>query len=177
MQESHKRHGGRADPNEIAAVVNKNRYEPPPPGMGSKDEPSSPFNKIGHAYDWDGTLRSYKALYAIGRFHPRKAGDIARIWIEEQNVPADMFQVQFPMFLEIPDLIEFVKSNIDGSEWEKYQNYYITHWDLTDSVADMWKLSPVLKMNYPGHRQMFNGVNIGAGWHEILESVRKSLDR
>src|SRR4029079_6846333 len=185
MQESHQRHGGRADQHEIAEVVNKNRYEPPPPGMsglgaslGNKDEPVKPFNKIGHISDWDGTLRSYKALYAIQRFNPRNAGDIARIWIEERNSPVDMYQVEFPMFLEVPELEDFVQSNFSNDDLEdRYFNYYITHWDLTDSVHDMWKLSPVLKLNYPGHTQMFNGVNIGAGWHEILASVRKSLDR
>jgi hypothetical protein len=177
MLASHKKHGGRADPYEIAAVVNKGRYEPPPPQMGSKDEPTNPFNKIGHVSDWDGTLRSYKALYAIKRFHPHNPGDIARIWIEERNDPADMFQVQFPMFLEIPELVEFVTDSLLDQMYDRYFNYYMTHWDLTDSIADMWKLSPVLKMNYPGHIQMFSGVNIGEGWQEILRSVRKILDR
>lgn len=143
--------------------------------MAGKDEPVNSFNKIGHASDWDGTLRSHKALYAIKRFNPKNASDIARIWIEERNRPADIYQVQFPMFLENEALTSFVYKNLNDQAHDRFVDYYITHWDLTDSVADLWKLSPILKMKYPGHVQMFSGVNIGAGWQEILRDVRKIL--
>lgn len=144
---------------------------------GSKDAPDNPFNEIGHASDWDGTLRSYKALSAIERYYPKNPGDIARIWIEDRNTPADVYQIEFPMFLETPMLVEFVTEAIKDQNYERYFNYYVTHWDLTDSVADMWKLSPYLKLHYPGHREMFNGVNIGEGWHELLRKVRYILDQ
>lgn len=144
---------------------------------GNKDQPELPYNKIGHVSDWEGTLRSYKAIRAITRFGPRNSGDIARIWIEERNVPADMFEVEFPMFLEIPELVDFVTANLADRTDERYFNYYVTHWDLTDSVADMWKLSPWLQRQYPTHTQMFQGVNIGMGWQKLLQEVRRILFR
>lgn len=80
------------------------------------------------------------------------------------------------MFLEVPGLVDFVTTNVE-EKGKSGINYYITHWDLTDSIADMWRLYPVLKMNYPGRLEMFSGVNIGAGWHDIIEKVRKILHK
>lgn len=145
---------------------------------GTKDDPDRPYNLIGHAYYWDGTLRSYKAVEALKRFHPKTACDVARIWMEQQADWKMIYDVQFPMFLENKDLVEFVKTNTSSEDnWEKFQNYYITHWDLTDSVADMWKLSPELQAAYPTVDQYFNGVNMGQGWHELLRKVRFILDQ
>ena len=87
------------------------------------------------------------------------------------NHPANVYEVQFPMFLENPELAAFVDANLppEDSEW---RNYYLTHWDLTDSVADMWKLSHALRKAYPTRDRMFHGVNIGEGWQDLLRQVR-----
>lgn len=136
-----------------------------------KDEPEKPYNLINHVSDWDGTLRSYKATHAIRRFQPNSAGQIARIWIEEANHPADVSQVQFPMFLESEGLVDFVNRNTPSEDYQ-WRNYYLTHWDLTDSVADMWKLSHALQKAYPTKDRWFQGVNIGMGWQDLLKQVR-----
>lgn len=144
-------------------------------GLGNKDEPIQPYNLIKHVSDWDGTLRSYKATYALDRYHPISAGQIAQIWIEERNHPlANVEDIQFPMFLEDPALVEFVERNLDDARWK---NWYITRWDLTDSIADMWKLSPDLQDAYPTHNKWFQGINIGMGWQELLRQVRIILER
>jgi hypothetical protein len=142
-----------------------------------KDEPKNLYNLIKHVSDWDGTLRSHKAMYALNRFHPISAGQIARIWIEERNHPLkNVEDVQFPMFLENADLVRFVGENIsqDDAQW---LNWYVTRWDLTDSVADMWKLSPELQAAYPTEDEWYQGVNIGMGWQDLLRGVRTVLER
>jgi hypothetical protein len=142
-----------------------------------KYDPKGPFNLIQHSSDWDGSLRSFKATYALERYRPNSAGQIARIWLEEMNPPpGNVYQVQFPMFLENADLVRFVEANIPLED-TKWKNYYITHWDLTDSVADMWKLSPELQKAYPTVDEWFQGVNIGKGWQGLLRQVRTILDR
>lgn len=177
MTASINRHG-KADPFEVAAVVNRNRYEAPPPWtLGSRDEPVKAHNLIGHASDWDGTLRSYKAETAINRFHPRGAGQIAQIFLEEQNPLASMTDVQFPMFLENDALFRFVMDNLDRDAISRAGIFYVTHWDLTDAVADMWKLSPVLKLGFPSRDQWYSGTNIGLGWLDLLTQVKTIIRR
>jgi hypothetical protein len=149
-------------------------------GLGAfewKEEPlKKAFNAIDHVSAWDGTLRTHKALYALRRYHPNSAGEIARIWLEERNPLKNVEDVEFPMFLENPDLVGFVEANLplDDAKWK---NWHITRWDLTDSVADMWKLSPELQAAYPTVDEWFQGVNIGKGWQELLRQVRTILDR
>lgn len=141
--------------------------------LGSPDD----YNLINHPSAWDGTLRSYKAMHALNRFHPDSAGKIARIFMEERNHNARMDDVEFPMFLEIPELEDFVIQNGDKLGYERYVNYFITHWTLTDAVHDMWKLSPDLQAAYPTTERWFNGINLGEGWQLLLEQVRTILDR
>lgn len=180
MTASRKKHG-KADPYDVAAVVNVGRYEPPPPpargGLGSIDEPMRSNNLIGHASDWEGTLRTYKALTAIERFHPRNASQIARIFIEEQNPIADMREMQFPMFLENTALYNFVLHNLDANQIDRAGNYFVTHWDITQGVADMWRLSPVLQEAFPSTNHWFNGINIGEGWFDLLDKVKTIVRR
>lgn len=144
-------------------------------GPGSKDEPVGAHNRIGHVSDWEGTLRSYKALTALNRFHPRSAGQIAQIFLEEQNPLASMREVQFPMFLENTDLYNFVLHNLDREAIDRAGNYFATHWSLSDAISDMWKLSPELQKAYPTKDRWFSGVNIGEGWHDLYEKVQKIL--
>lgn len=177
MTASIKKHG-KADPYEIAAVVNRNRYEAPPPwSLGSRDEPEGANNLIGHVSDWDGTLRTYKAMTAIERFHPRSAGQIAQIFLEEQNPLAGMHEVEFPMFLENTALYNFVIGNMDRLALDRAGTYFVTHWNLTDAVADMWKLSPELQKAFPSTDHWFSGVNIGEGWFDLLDKVQIILRR
>lgn len=135
-----------------------------------------PFNSIGHISDWDGTLRTHKALHALRRFRPNSAGEIARIWMEERFPLVNVEDVEFPMFLEDPNLTAFVDANLPPED-AQWRNWYITRWDLTDSVADMWTFSPELHEAYPTRDRWFNGVNIGKGWQELLLQVRTILDR
>lgn len=144
---------------------------------GSKDEPENAYNLIGHASDWDGTLRTYKALTAIERFHPRSAGQIAQIFLEEKNPLAGMSEVEFPMFLENTALYNFVIGNMDRLALDRAGTYFVTHWNLTDAVADMWKLSPELQKAFPSTDHWFNGVNIGEGWFDLLDKVQIILRR
>jgi len=145
--------------------------------MGSQDEPIGAYNLIGHVSDWDGTLRSYKAMYALARFNPRSAGQIARIFFEEMNRYAHMDQVESPMFLENEGLVNFVRQNLDADAIDRAGNYYVTHWDGQDAIADMWKLSPELQAAYPTHDKWFQGVNIGKGWQDLLHQVQTILER
>lgn len=144
--------------------------------LGDKDEPTGAYNLINHVSDWDGSLRSFKAMYALKRFHPLSAGQIARIWMEERFPLKEIEDVEFPMFLENPDLVKFVLANLSPED-SKWVNWYITRWDMTDSVADMWKLSPELQAAYPTHDRWFQGVNIGKGWQDLLQQVQTILER
>lgn len=134
---------------------------------GTRINPDRPYNLIGHNVDWDGTLRSYKALQAIEVYHPKTGADIARIFLEEQN-----WYAEFPMFLENPSLVAFVENNTLESDQDRH--YYITHWDGIDAVADMWKLSPELQAAYQSvdKYSTWTGRYIGHGWHKLIEEVR-----
>jgi hypothetical protein len=177
MTSSMNKHGN-ADPYEVAAVVNRNRYEAPPPWtLGSRDEPIRAHNLIGHVSDWDGTLRSYKAMTAIERFHPRGAGQIAQIFFEEKIPHAQMDDVEFPMFSENQALEDFVIDNMDRLGYERAGNYFISHWSLTDAVHDLWMLSPDLQRAYPTTNRWFSGVNIGEGWQDLLRDVQTIIRR
>lgn len=169
---------GQADPYEVALVVNRNRYEAPPPWtLGSQDEPVRAHNLIGHVSDWEGSLRSYKAETAIERFHPHGAGQIAQIFLEEQNPLASMSEVQFPMFLENEALFNFVMENLDREAIDRAGTYFVTHWDLAVAVADMWRLSPELKAAFPSKNRWISGINLGEGWFDLLDKVRTILRR
>ena len=145
-----------------------------------------PHNRIQHFSDWDGTLRTYKAEYVIRRFQPKYGEDMARIWKEQENRECKtIYCVDFAMFLEIPELVEFVKAGRETitaqrlpwmkstpEENDKWFNYYVTHWDIIDACADTWKLSPRLKRNYPSHFQWFMGSDIGEGWHAYVHEMQ-----
>jgi len=146
-----------------------------------------PHNRIGQVSDWDGTLRTYKAEYMLRQFQPRFGEDMARIWEEQQNFGCKtIYDVQFPIFLEIPELAEFVNAGRDTGTFtgiraddivhnREWYSYYMTHWDLVDACADTWHLSPALKRNYPSTFKWFWGADIGEGWHNYLHETEYFL--
>ena len=144
------------------------------------DNPKAPHrNLIGHGFDWDGTLRSYKAEYIINKFDPTNAYDIVDILESEVNpLWNDIYDQQFPMFYNNDEFVNYVDER--AGKDNKFRNYYITNIDRTDIVADMWKLSPKLQQIYPSKpREDPNnwvfGTYIGAGWHDLLKEVEKEM--
>ena len=139
-------------------------------------------NKIKHFSDWDGTLRTYKAETFIANFNPHSGKDMAKI-LKAQKSPKckTVYDECYPILNTNKKLKKFYRENYalekDVKAWEdedkqrkEWQNYFINHMDLTDIVADMWKLSPSLRSKY---RKRPDGYE---GWHTLLHEVRNELE-
>jgi len=133
-------------------------------------------NKIKHFSEWDGTRRTYRAEYILKRYNPKTAKEIAKILYEGMNQECKtIYDVQYPMFLKDKNLVKYVtESRPESPDWH---NYYITHVDMVDINADLWKLSPTLRKRYPSKKKMFMGTDIGAGWHNQMKDVSKEISR
>ncbi len=129
-----------------------------------KDRPS---NLINHISEHDGTRRSEQACYLIEKFNPETAKDMAFIMYgnEQPTVAGNKMIDYYPMFWEDKKLVDFCRTYAE----EKYpkekddkpfsgSNRSMREWviktcvggvDKIDIYADVWRLSPNIKQEYP----------------------------
>lgn len=119
-----------------------------------------PGNLIGHISDHDGTRRSEQACYIIEKYNPENAKDMAAILYGniQPILAGNEMHSYYPMFWEDKKLVEFChresQTTLDGhfSKGDKYEWYMkscVGHVDTIDIHADIWRLSPTIKHEYP----------------------------
>lgn len=144
-------------------------------------------NLIHHSSDFDGTHRSAKACFIIDHFGPKNAEQLGNILKNHYNEEWERFTaegeegLQYPMFRQDEELIEFCKEEVFGDEgWlssedakQMKYNKCVGDIDTTDIVADVWKLSDEFQENYPSKEDKYMfGDYIGSGWHKALKELR-----
>ena len=161
-------------------------------------------NLINHISEHDGIRRSLQACQIIENFNPQNAKDFAKI-VHDNNIQKGIIGWNMPMFWDNQQLVDFChkesqvqhdgyysgeqdgkygspenirdhnKRKKEAHDW--YMHSCVAHADDIDLSADVWKLSPIIKENYPSEKKMFMGTDIGQGWHKFKSDVLSELAR
>jgi len=147
-----------------------------------------PSNLINHINEHDGIRRSEQACYIIEKYNPQDAKDMASILVgnKQPTTAGNEMHDYYPMFWEDKKLVEFCHNESQtqhnghfakGKRYEWYMKSCVGHVDNVDIHADVWNLSPTIKIQYPsvttwrektaGSHIFINEDSPVEGWHDF----------
>jgi len=165
-----------------------------------------PSNLINHISEYDGIRRSEQACYIIEKYNPQDAKDMAFILVgnKQPTTAGNKMHDYYPMFWENKKLVEFCHNESQtshnghfakGENYEWYMKNCVGHVDDTDIHADIWELSPNIKLRYPttqtiGERHKSSSIITGIehepyeGWFDFKresmyyqDKIKKALEK